>query len=583
MISKTQTEQYLRAIALPEATKSYTVISHGSIIDSIREELTQNNFIIEEELYKGEAKGEIALGFMRLKNDLDPDMGMTFNWSNSYNKQLRFSCGIGGFIYDNQVPFVSANNQAAWTRKHTGTALDETLEIIKAMIESANEHFNEIVEMKKTFQNITISRKEYAKIVGLLYFDKKIISVEQASVIRKEYDLPSFNYKEPDTLWGLYKIIMHAVKEQAPKQWYQQQVKINNYIQLLYKMVKAEDDSDDLFIEDETVEQTTLNLSDLKSESSIEIVTMSEEQIEMAESEYAYAFQSVGVREYPIEDGQYGKPFDEENPDVAGDVTLDVIPEEEKSEELQEIDEVLVEKEQPAVSFFDSIDKKQEPEDRLEEIRTELNNESISYGELIELQNLVEHIDKNDVQLLEAAGVPEFGEEATCDNCGSEDVIINASAQMICDNCGHEEDTGLSDIEIDDTDDSIFVEEEDDTTDVVLTDNLEEIFEELEEEIILPKVELEEETETPEQMNALRNAMMKEEAKVEDLFSLEDDFEFEEKVTPIQTVPDVKAFNKKIVDFASKYYVDSELESSKITEKDTFTVVELNTNELFVL
>ena len=577
MISKTQTEQYLRAIALPEATKSYTVISHGSIIDSIREELTQNNFIIEEELYKGEAKGEIALGFMRLKNDLDPDMGMTFNWSNSYNKQLRFSCGIGGFIYDNQVPFVSANNQAAWTRKHTGTALDETLEIIKAMIESANEHFNEIVEMKKTFQNITVSRKEYAKIVGLLYFDKKIISVEQASMIRKEYDLPSFNYKEPDTLWGLYKIIMHAVKEQAPKQWYQQQVKINNYIQLLYKMVKAEDDSDDLFIEDEveTVEQTTLNLSDLEGEYTLEqmdtvietiqeriddAVTMSEEQIEMIETEYAYPLQAVGVREFPIDSDQYGKPFDPENPYVAGDVTLDIIPEEEKSEEFQEIDEVLVEKEQPAISFFDSIDKKSPIESQAMMI--------VDFSD-----------DPKPTVVINEKGV--FEETATCDNCGSTDVIFNASAQMVCDNCGHEEDTGLGDTEFDE-DDSEFIEEND-TTNVVLEDDLEEIFEELEDEIILPKVELEEETETPEQMNALRNAMMKEEAKVEDLFSLEDDFEFEEKVTPIQTVPDVKAFNKKIVDFASKYYADSELESSKITEKTTFTVVELNTNELFVL
>jgi hypothetical protein len=45
---------------------------------------------------------------------------------------------------------------------------------------------------------------------------------------------------------------------------------------------------------------------------------------------------------------------------------------------------------------------------RLEEIRKELRKECISYGELIELQSLAEHIDKNDVELLEAAGVPEF-------------------------------------------------------------------------------------------------------------------------------------------------------------------------------
>jgi hypothetical protein len=44
---------------------------------------------------------------------------------------------------------------------------------------------------------------------------------------------------------------------------------------------------------------------------------------------------------------------------------------------------------------------------RLEYLRGELRLERISYGELVELQSLVEYIDSNDVELLEAAGVPE--------------------------------------------------------------------------------------------------------------------------------------------------------------------------------
>lgn len=44
---------------------------------------------------------------------------------------------------------------------------------------------------------------------------------------------------------------------------------------------------------------------------------------------------------------------------------------------------------------------------RLEELRKELQAECISTGELLELQNLVRHIDPADVELLEAAGVPE--------------------------------------------------------------------------------------------------------------------------------------------------------------------------------
>lgn len=50
---------------------------------------------------------------------------------------------------------------------------------------------------------------------------------------------------------------------------------------------------------------------------------------------------------------------------------------------------------------------------RLEELRKELRAERISIGELLELQSLIPYIDKGDVELLEAAGVPEFEEDET--------------------------------------------------------------------------------------------------------------------------------------------------------------------------
>ena len=45
---------------------------------------------------------------------------------------------------------------------------------------------------------------------------------------------------------------------------------------------------------------------------------------------------------------------------------------------------------------------------RLEYLRGELRAERISYSELAELESLAPYIDKDDVELLEAAGVPEF-------------------------------------------------------------------------------------------------------------------------------------------------------------------------------
>lgn len=44
---------------------------------------------------------------------------------------------------------------------------------------------------------------------------------------------------------------------------------------------------------------------------------------------------------------------------------------------------------------------------RLEELRLILRSECISYGDLVELESLAQHIEPDDIELLEAAGIPE--------------------------------------------------------------------------------------------------------------------------------------------------------------------------------
>lgn len=50
---------------------------------------------------------------------------------------------------------------------------------------------------------------------------------------------------------------------------------------------------------------------------------------------------------------------------------------------------------------------KDKTNERLEYLRKELREERISYSELVELQMMVQSIESDDVELLEAAGVPE--------------------------------------------------------------------------------------------------------------------------------------------------------------------------------
>jgi hypothetical protein len=401
MVSKTRTEEYLRKTQLPIATKSYTVISHGEIIDAVRDMLTKHGFIITNELYKAESNGDVALGFMQIETLNDPDMAMTFNWTNSYNKTVRFSCSIGGFIYDNQVPFVSTNNQASWNRKHTGTALEETMEVIEAMVASADEHFSKIVTMKNKFKSIDVSRKEYAKLLGLLYFDKQVITSEQINLIKREYDKPSFDYTDKGTLWELYKMIMFGIIDQAPKTWYKQQMDINSYVQVLYNIASIE-------LENEN-QADQLELDSITDDSETELL---DNQVVQEEVEIIPDVHQEDIIKFNT---------DEEEDAVMEQMFKPILPcsghavESEKSEiesidNLSQAQNIIQDAKSVGTtepSLFEDIDAKKE---RLEEIRTELDNETMSYGELTELQNLAEFIEEGDVQLLEAAGVPEFDE-----------------------------------------------------------------------------------------------------------------------------------------------------------------------------
>lgn len=410
MTSKTRTEEFLKATSLPEQTKSYTVISHGFIIDKMRTLAEKEGFEIELELFKSGEKGNEALGFMQLKTTSDEDMGMTFNWTNSYNKKLRFSCSVGGFIYDNKVPFVSSFNEASWLRKHTGTALDESELVMIQMIEQAQNHFKNIIQMKNKFIGIDVDKKLFGEIMGGLYFENDYINSEQVNHVKREYEKPSYDYKNKGTLWGLYKIIMDAVKDTDPTKWYSQQLKLNTYMNVRFNLDRStihEQDLDTRTVEEKIEEISFLNV-------------LSEEQIEMVEKEYAYAFEKVGVKPYPLdeesefdksnEEGDFGKPINQIN-HTNGEVTLKAIPEEEKSEELQEIDEILNEKAQPAVSFFDAIKNKDAIENKI----------PITTSESFVKETIEEQ------------------EKPTCDNCGSENVSSNSSGQVLCDNCGHEE------------------------------------------------------------------------------------------------------------------------------------------------
>jgi hypothetical protein len=109
----------------------------------------------------------------------------------------------------------------------------------------------------------------------------------------------------------------------------------------------------------------------------------------------------------------------------------------------------------PVGAWLDSLEQPTPtPAERLEYLRGELRGERISWGELAELQSLADHIDADDLELREAAGLPEFPPErphvwqtgrmtgaVTCSRCGllpldADDTYSECDPGERCPACG---------------------------------------------------------------------------------------------------------------------------------------------------
>lgn len=215
---KTQfiSEQSIKAIPLPQHGKTYTVIPHGYAIDQTKAQLAAAGFNISQELYKSTQDGQIVQGVYHLDYGTDPDMGLMFAWSNSYNKQMRFKCAVGARVFVCMNGVVSGNI-GNYHRKHSGSALHDVTEQIKDKISMAAGHYDQLIEDKELLKTIILTQKDKGAILGRLFAEKEILTLTQVGIVKRELEKPRYTYNcDPDSAWAMYNHITVALHDSHP-------------------------------------------------------------------------------------------------------------------------------------------------------------------------------------------------------------------------------------------------------------------------------------------------------------------------------------------------------------------------------
>lgn len=236
---KSYGRQDLIDVALPNHASTYTVISHKSVMDLSTEALEDAGFSVTAENYRATHDGNIASAIYTLNYGDDPELSMMFAWSNSYNKQMRFKCGIGAIHSVNNTSLV-CGDMGSWARKHTGSADTETKETIEQQVKLAKVYYEQLCSDKESMKKINLDVRKQAQILGMLFAEHDILTTEQASMIKQQMSRPTYKCTAPGTLWEFYNFVTIALQQSHPKTWMEDQRVLHWFISDTFKFNKID-------------------------------------------------------------------------------------------------------------------------------------------------------------------------------------------------------------------------------------------------------------------------------------------------------------------------------------------------------
>jgi len=215
------TRDFVINAPLPAHGNTYTVISHKFVIDTTKQMLANSGFIVTNELYRANGRGEVAQGIYHIKplsGHSDNEIGMMFAWTNSYDKSIRFQCAIGAHVFACSNGMVCG--ELNYARKHTGTADQEIKMQISSQIKNAQKAFDRIKDDRDNLKNTPLTFKEQAQLLGRMYFNEDLISPRQMSCVKDEMEKPSYDYQcDQENAWAFYNHVTHSYKSVHPRAW----------------------------------------------------------------------------------------------------------------------------------------------------------------------------------------------------------------------------------------------------------------------------------------------------------------------------------------------------------------------------
>ena len=237
---KASKERALRA-PLPARTSTYSPVSHAEIVDAIQANARTNNLNIVRDRVYSNILGTRVTGFYDVEDGTDfgkeHGLKMMFGWRNSYDKSMSVAFVAGGSVWICGNGLISGDLMA-FKRKHTGTVAEELNEKIQIGVDRMKSDFGKLVMEVDVMKNYSLTPRQKAEIMGVMYFERNLITPTQLSIVKKELT-QSEHFKE-DNAWSLYNNVTEALKKSHPIDIIRDHIKLHGFMKEMTGMNEPE-------------------------------------------------------------------------------------------------------------------------------------------------------------------------------------------------------------------------------------------------------------------------------------------------------------------------------------------------------
>lgn len=210
-------EDAVRKVQAPEATKSWHPISHGTLLDMVLQKMGERGLRVEHKEFALADDGNQMFSVFNLTQDGNKDFTLALGLRNSINKTLPAGLCAGSrvFVCDN----LAFSAQVTLGRKHTTNIMRDLPHLVSDALDNLKVFYGDQDVLFQKWKQHTITVERASDVIMRMAEAKNIPSHNMLDV-RKEFITPRFKEFEGGTVWGLYNaattIMRHERKEINP-------------------------------------------------------------------------------------------------------------------------------------------------------------------------------------------------------------------------------------------------------------------------------------------------------------------------------------------------------------------------------